>query len=149
MRKRKASIPSVTPHRVAVALRMAGIAGQDKLNGIFDFLDEDHRWQLIIYRTNADWSRNRGIAFKNAISAAGFPCRMFDVPHYKDKVEDKETIAAWLKSLPKPCGILAACDDRAFELLDLMMSGRRIPPKQNIRLVGISMRDYRNSSHEK
>ena len=26
------------PRRVVVALRMAGIAGQDKLNGIFNFL---------------------------------------------------------------------------------------------------------------
>ena len=37
--------------RVVVALRMAGIAGQDKLNGIFQYLSEGHRWTLAIYRT--------------------------------------------------------------------------------------------------
>ena len=37
--------------RVVVALRMAGIAGQDKLNGIFEYLSEGRRWTLAIYRT--------------------------------------------------------------------------------------------------
>lgn len=224
-RKRREPISSVTPHRVVVALRMAGIAGQDKLNGIFDFLGEGRRWQLIIYRTkheftadvvrnelehaadgfivgipgtddalsvlaasrvptvlmnisgggierradkiafvksdsiavgqsaaaellrqgvyksyayagyrtDEEWSRERGTAFRQAISSAGFPCSMFDVPHYKEKVEDKATVAAWLESLPKPCGILAACDDRAFELLDICReTGIKIPAEAGI-----------------
>ena len=42
--------------RVVVALRMAGIAGQDKLNGIFDHLSSGHRWQLIIYRTRQEFT---------------------------------------------------------------------------------------------
>ena len=199
------------PRRVVVALRMAGIAGQDKLNGIFNFLSEGRRWQLIIYRTkheftaevvkhelsrgtdgfivgipgtedalgvlagtdiptvvmnisgggiekrtknialvksdsqavgreaaNAllkqgiyksygyagyrtddDWSRERGTAFRDALEKAGFVGRMMDIAHYRDKVEDKATTLKWLKNLPKPCGILAACDDRAFEILDI------------------------------
>ena len=203
--------PTSAPRRVVVALRMAGIAGQDKLNGIFNFLSEGRRWQLIIYRTkheftaevvkhelsrgtdgfivgipgtedalgvlsatdiptvvmnvsgggierrtkniafvksdsqtvgreaahallrqgvyrsygyagyrtDDDWSHERGTAFRDALDKAGFVGRMMDITHYKDKVEDKETILKWLKDLPKPCGILAACDDRAFEILDI------------------------------
>ena len=38
-------------HRITVALRMAGIAGQDKLNGIFEHLSEGNRWQLSIFRS--------------------------------------------------------------------------------------------------
>ena len=38
------------PKHVVVALRMAGIAGQDKLNGIFEYLAEGPRWSLAIYR---------------------------------------------------------------------------------------------------
>ena len=38
-------------HRITVALRMAGIAGQDKLNGIFEHLSQGNRWQLSIFRT--------------------------------------------------------------------------------------------------
>ena len=44
------------PRRVVVALRMAGIAGQDKLNGIFDYLSAGRRWQLIIYRTTHEFT---------------------------------------------------------------------------------------------
>ena len=213
------------PRRVVVALRMAGIAGQDKLNGIFDYLSAGRRWQLIIYRTkheftaevvkhelsrgtdgfivgipgtedalgvlsatdiptvvmsvsgggiekrtnniafvksdslavgreaaNAllkqgiyksygyagyrtddDWSRERGTAFRDALNKAGFVGRMMDITHYKDKVEDKATILKWLKALPKPCGILAACDDRAFEILDICRDvGIKVPAEVGI-----------------
>ena len=210
-RKSQKYVSPGAPRRVVVALRMAGIAGQDKLNGIFNFLSEGRRWQLIIYRTkheftaevvkhelsrgtdgfivgipgtedalgvlagtdiptvvmnisgggiekrtknialvksdsqavgreaaNAllkqgvyksygyagyrtddDWSRERGTAFRDALEKAGFVGRMMDIAPYRDKVEDKATTLKWLKNLPKPCGILAACDDRAFEILDI------------------------------
>ena len=42
--------------KVAVALRMAGIAGQDKLNGIFEHLSEGRRWQLLLYRTRHEFT---------------------------------------------------------------------------------------------
>ena len=227
--KRTIAAASASPRRVVVALRMAGIAGQDKLNGIFEYLSAGHRWQLIIYRTkheftadvvrhelergvdgfivgipetddaltvlasehtptvvmnvsgggietrrddiafvksdavavgreaaNAllkqgvykaygyagfrtddDWSRERGSAFRDALDAAGFVGRMFDVEHYRDKVEDKTTLVKWLRSLPKPCGILAACDDRAFEILDVCNEiGIKVPAE--IGIIGVN-----------
>ncbi len=42
--------------KVVVALRMAGIAGQDKLNGIFEHLSHGHRWQMTLYRTRHEFS---------------------------------------------------------------------------------------------
>ena len=226
-RKKTANITSskAAPRRVVVALRMAGIAGQDKLNGIFEHLSTGRRWQLMIYRTrqeftaetvrremdrhadgfivgipgvddalgvlaatdvptvimnvsgggierrrenlsfvksdstavgreaanalmkqgiyrsfgyagyrtNDDWSRERGAAFRDALDAAGFVGRMFDIEHYSDKVEDKATMVRWLRDLPKPCGILAACDDRAFELLDVCgEAGIKVPAEVGI-----------------
>ena len=213
------------PRRVVVALRMAGIAGQDKLNGIFEYLSAGRRWQLIIYRTrhefsaetvraelargtngfivgipgtedalavlaandvpvvmmnvsgdgiekrkgnvafvksdsravgreaalalmkqgvyksygyagyrtDEDWSRDRGTSFRDVLDAAGFAGRMFDIEHYSDKVEDSATMIEWLRSLPKPCGILAACDDRAFEVLDVCRKiGMKIPAEVGV-----------------
>jgi len=224
-RSNKRLVLGAPPRRVVVALRMAGIAGQDKLNGIFDYLSAGRRWQLIIYRTkheftaevvehelargtdgfivgipgtddalsrlaatdvptvvmnvsgggiekredgiafvksdstavgreaaNAllkqgiyksygyagyrtddDWSVERGRAFRDALDEAGFVGRMMDITHYKDKVEDKSTVAEWLRALPKPCGILAACDDRAFELLDICKeTGLKVPAEVGI-----------------
>ena len=57
--KRKAQIisrPTTRARRVVVALRMAGIAGQDKLNGVFEYLSEGRRWQLGIYRTRHEFT---------------------------------------------------------------------------------------------
>ncbi len=199
---------------------MAGIAGQDKLNGIFDYLSGGRRWQLSIYRTareftahavehelacgtsgfivgipetdealqilaasdiptvvinltggciekrksniafiksdsraigqaaahelrkqgvcrsfgyagyriDCDWSRDRGTAFSDELAKTGSSVHFFDQAHYPDKIDDRKTITTWLRNLPKPCGILAACDDRAFELLDVCREiGLRIP----------------------
>lgn len=44
------------PKHVVVALRMAGIAGQNKLNGVFEFLSRGHRWALSIYRTRHEFT---------------------------------------------------------------------------------------------
>ena len=35
---------------------MAGIAGQDKLNGIFEHLSQGHRWQMTLYRTQHEFT---------------------------------------------------------------------------------------------
>ena len=57
MRHRRTGLAGASaPRRVVVALRMAGIAGQDKLNGIFEYLSAGRRWQLIIYRTRHEFT---------------------------------------------------------------------------------------------
>lgn len=218
-----------SPRRVVVALRMAGIAGQDKLNGIFEHLSAGHRWQLIIYRTrheftaetvrheismgthgfvvgipdaedalselaatdvptvvmnvagggiesrkrniahvksdsrvvgmeaanafmrqgvyksyafagyrnDCDWSRDRGEAFRSALQKEGFDCEMFDVDHFAAGVDDKETLARWLVDLRKPCGLFSACDDRAFEILDVCRE-LKIKVPAEIGLLGVN-----------
>ena len=224
-KKNIGSTIQTTPARqVVVALRMAGIAGQDKLNGIFSYLNEGHRWSLSIYRTqneftpetvrmeiargadgflvglpgttdalaeiaksdipavllnlpagpfekrgksaivksdaedvgrmaadallsqgvykcygyagyrtDDDWSRERGRAFRTALDKAGFVTRMYDITHYRDKIESRVHIAEWLKSLPKPCAILAACDDRAYEIIDVCReAGIKIPSEVGV-----------------
>jgi len=220
---------ATVPYRITVALRMAGIAGQDKLNGIFDYLSAGNRWQLSIFRTvqefsadcvrreiehgsagfivgipgtddalsvlarseiptvvlnvtgggierrkrniafvksdaraigqaaarellkqgtykcfgytgfrvDEDWSRDRGTAFRDELQKAGFVGRMFDLTHFSDKIEDRSTMIRWLKDLPKPCGILASCDDRAFEILDACReAGLRVP--MDVGVLGVN-----------
>ena len=216
------------PRHVVVALRMAGIAGQDKLNGIFEYLTEGPRWSLAIYRTlheftaetvrkeiargatgfivglpgaedayraladaplpvvlmnvestafarrpdvltvksdaeavgcaaaNAllqqgvyrsygyvgyptddDWSRERGRSFRDAMEEAGFIARMFDVTHFRDQTESKSALRAWLRALPKPCGVLAACDDRAYEVIDACHeTGLEVP--RDVGVLGVN-----------
>lgn len=213
---------------VVVALRLAGIAGQDKLNGIFEYLSEGPRWNLAIYRTlhefsaetvrkeiargatgfivglpgaedafraladtslptvlmnvesaafaarsdiltvksdaeavgrtaantllqqgvyksygfvgyptDDDWSRARGRSFRDTLEKAGFIARMFDSTHFRDQTESKSALRAWLRTLPKPCGILAACDDRAYEVIGVSRdAGLEIP--KDIGLLGVN-----------
>ncbi len=45
--------------KVFIALRMAGIAGQEKLSGIFRFLGENHDWDLTLVRTAAEFTPAR------------------------------------------------------------------------------------------
>ena len=96
-----------------------------------------HSYGFAGFHTNADWSRERGRGFRDALEQAGFIGRMFDVTHYQDKTQDRATLQQWLRDLPKPCGILAACDDRAYELIDACREiGLRIPSE--IGIVGVN-----------
>ena len=52
-------------------------------------------------------------------------------------MEDSSALAAWLENLPKPCGILAACDDRAFEILDICRE-RNIKVPAEIGILGVN-----------
>ena len=216
------------PKHVVIALRMAGIAGQDKLNGIFEYLSEGPRWNLAIYRTrheftaetvrkeiargatgfivglpeaedafheiaacklptvlmnvgsasfakrtdvltiksdaeavgrtaantllkqgiyksygyvgyptDDDWSRARGRSFRDTLEKAGFIARMFDITHFQGETESRTALRQWLKSLPKPCGVMAACDDRAYEVLDVCHEASlKIP--NDVGLLGVN-----------
>lgn len=42
--------------KVFIALRMAGIAGQEKLSGIFKFLGDNHDWDIRLIRTAGEFS---------------------------------------------------------------------------------------------
>ena len=42
--------------KVFIALRMAGIAGQEKLSGIFKFLGDNHDWDIRLVRTAGEFS---------------------------------------------------------------------------------------------
>ncbi|MGN0854462.1 MAG: substrate-binding domain-containing protein [Kiritimatiellia bacterium] len=45
--------------KVLIALRMAGIAGQDKLSGIFRHLGDNHGWDIAFVRTAAEFTPAR------------------------------------------------------------------------------------------
>ena len=46
-------------------------------------------------------------------------------------------LAVWLKSLRKPCGLLAACDDRSFEILDVCREVKIKVPAE-IGIIGVN-----------
>ncbi len=65
--------------------------------------------------------RNRGEIFRKRITAAGFETRIYKEPKSKVKrlwENEQNVMADWLKSLPKPVGLMACNDDRAREVIE-------------------------------
>jgi len=75
------------------------------------------------------WSAARGAAFRSRVEAAGFSCAVYpSPPKATDWKTERKHLLAWLKSLPKPVGLLAALDNRAHQVVDACAeAGLQIP----------------------
>lgn len=82
--------------------------------------------------------RHRQESFCQAISFGGG-----DVSVYKSQPSsrDNASLASWLASLPKPCGVLAEFDQRAKNVIDACrLAGLKIP--EQLLVLGIDNEDY-------
>lgn len=66
------------------------------------------------------WSRDREAEFRKTLKTNGYACATFG-RHTRFRTAEDRTSAlkAWLKALPKPCGIMAENDYLASEVLDI------------------------------
>ena len=70
-------------------------------------------------------SRKRG--FRKALARHGYACRSFD------RADDGAALTQWLRSLPKPAGILAGHDRAAKAVLEACLrSGLKVPEKVSV-----------------
>ena len=70
-------------------------------------------------------SRKRG--FRKALARHGYACRSFD------RADDGAALTQWLRSLPKPAGILAGHDRAAKAVLEACLrSGLKVPEKASV-----------------
>ncbi len=70
---------------------------------------------------NSSWSRGREEGFLERLKETGTSCDVYRVesPRVRDDWgRDQKELAKWLKALPKPVGVLAACDARGRQVLD-------------------------------
>ena len=82
-------------------------------------------------RTPTTWSSRRQAAFVAHIKAAHHA-----VAVYEGDGGDRNALAQWLVSLPKPTGVLAAFDDRAIDVLETCRrSGLSVP--NDVAVLGI------------
>ena len=81
--------------KVFIALRMAGIAGQEKLSGIFRFLGENHDWDITLVRTAAEFTPAR---IKDALQG-GYDGFIISIP-------DTEKTAALLATTSVPTVVM-------------------------------------------
>ena len=83
---------------------------------------------------HAEWGRRRGHAFVAYLRERGFRVATYRRP--RGKVRDIAEIAAWLRRLPKPCGLFAAFDDRAMDVIEACrVAGLHIP--RDVSIVGV------------
>ena len=82
------------------------------------------------------WSRQRGEWFSERLREAGFATQFFlspSKPRPRARTKEREAIAHWLQSLPKPVGVMACNDDRAQHLLEACkLAGLRVPEEVGI-----------------
>lgn len=82
------------------------------------------------------WSEIRRKAFQQAVKLHGKDCSVFTCPPKTTAAKRTKLLGAWLKSLPKPCGIFAAHDPVAEEVLQqATVQGLSVPG--DLAVVGV------------
>ena len=84
------------------------------------------------------WSERRKSAFEEALKLNGYGLSTLDVHPTSTEIfaKDATNLKGWLKSLPKPCGIMAADDEIAATAISICrLSGIDVP--NDIAIVGV------------
>lgn len=85
------------------------------------------------------WSQKRGQGFKQSLSEAGFEISFYRQPKSKTKClwqNEQLVLAAWLKSLPKPVGVMACNDVRAKHVIEACKTANIKIPDQ-VAVIGV------------
>ena len=82
------------------------------------------------------WSLERGESFAARLRQQGFSCAFYRPKNARDWGLEQRHLHDWLLALPKPCGLLAAFDPLAKQVLDTCLAAKiRIP--QEIAVMGV------------
>lgn len=122
-------IPKIRPDNVAL-----GHLGAEY------FLERGFRHFGFCGFSNELWACERRDGFVEALKLAGRPCEIFDVDYPGDltpRWDAKQTtaLAAWLRRLPKPVGVMACVDLRAFQVMGAAQAAGLLVPEE-VALLG-------------
>jgi LacI family transcriptional regulator len=85
------------------------------------------------------WSQRRRDSFCAAIRASGFESYVYQSPRSKKDREwerEQSILAAWIKELPKPVGLMACNDDRGRGVLEACrLAGVHVP--EEVAVIGV------------
>jgi LacI family transcriptional regulator len=89
------------------------------------------------------WSRIRGRSFAKRLAEGGFQTHFFTQTGRRPPSgwhEERPQIAAWLRDLPKPIGVMACNDDRGEQVIEACkLSGIRVPDEAAV--IGVDNDD--------
>lgn len=91
--------------------------------------------------TDDHWSIARGRLFRAALKDLGKKPFIFSAPATPGWHAQENALIDWLKQLPKPCGIWAACDLRAKQVLDACHRADLAVPNQ-VQILGVDDEPY-------
>ncbi len=87
------------------------------------------------------WSEARLKFFAEAMKASGRPVYVFDDQENASWNRHEKTLVSWLGKLPKPCGVFAAYDQRARQVLDACrLAGIAVP--EQVQVLGVDNETY-------
>jgi LacI family transcriptional regulator len=91
------------------------------------------------------WSRQRGKSFGQRIAEAGFEthCYEYELPKSRARhswEKEQESIADWLRKLPKPIGLMVCNDDQGQHVLEACkIAGLNVP--EQVAIIGLGNDD--------
>ena len=88
---------------------------------------------------NTIWSLDRKTAFCESLLEIGFSCEVFEEPIENISslwIDQTDTLAAWLDSLPKPLGVMTCSDEHGMHLIEACKAAKlRIP--EDVAIIGV------------
>ncbi len=85
------------------------------------------------------WSRIRQNGFVQRVGQAGFTVHLYEPPRPSNRLTweaEQTSMAAWLRSLPKPVGLMVCNDDRAQQVTEAITASQvRVPDE--IAILGV------------
>jgi len=88
--------------------------------------------------SDTTWSRERLRSFEQVIAAAGYSVDLYEKPMAKVRKlwkDESNLIANWLRSLPKPLGMMTCSDDRSQHVLEACKVARMHVPEE-VAIIG-------------
>ncbi len=83
------------------------------------------------------WSATHGAHFAATLRVRGFPCHMYPAApgDHADWSREQRKLGAWLRELPRPCGVMACYDIRGQQVLDVCRALQlRVP--EDVAVIG-------------
>jgi LacI family transcriptional regulator len=90
------------------------------------------------------WSQERGEAFAGAITKAGYRIHLYKQPRMKGVYSwenELPYLVEWLKTLPKPIGLMACNDDRGQHVLEACRVAELHVPEE-VAVLGVDNDDF-------
>ena len=87
------------------------------------------------------WDGERRDAFRDFLAKRGFDTSVYLPPAGVDADAELAALTAWLRSLPKPCGIFVSNDVRAMHVLNVCLAEGIAVPEQ-IQIIGTDNEEW-------